>query len=142
VIEPSAAAAVTEVADNSKTWCDLRGKSFVVLGAGSQMGPTAVLLAMGATVIAVDLPRPQLWEKLFKLAERSPGRLLYPKGFVRYNDGVSYGTAEPGCDLLTQTIPIAQWIAEQTPSERLVLGSYCYLDGALFTRIVMVRPRL
>ena len=38
-------------------WLDLRGKSFVVLGATSALGPLATLLACGATVLAVARPR-------------------------------------------------------------------------------------
>ena len=38
----------------SFSWCDLRCKSFVIIGAGSAMGPTRALLNMGATVYAVD----------------------------------------------------------------------------------------
>ena len=43
---------------------DLRGRHFVLLGAGSAMGPLEMLLRFGATVHAVDLPRPAIWRRL------------------------------------------------------------------------------
>lgn len=59
-------------------WTDLRGQHFVVLGAGSQMGPTETLLRMGATVIGVDLPRAEVWERLAAEAKASYGKLIIP----------------------------------------------------------------
>ena len=40
---------------------DLSQRFFVLLGAGSAMGPLQVLLALGANVIAVDLDRKGIW---------------------------------------------------------------------------------
>jgi hypothetical protein len=54
-IEPSAAAALTKVLD-TREWLDLSGRLFVVMGAGAAMGPTEVLLSLGATVVALDIP--------------------------------------------------------------------------------------
>ena len=78
VMEPSCGAALRAVSARAGTWCDLRGQTFAVLGAGTQMGPTARLLEMGATVLAVDLPRPAIWARLTQLAARSPGKLVCP----------------------------------------------------------------
>ena len=49
-----------------------------MLGAGSQMGPTETLLRMGATVIGVDLPRAEVWERLAAEAKASYGKLIIP----------------------------------------------------------------
>lgn len=54
-IEPSAATALVKVLD-TKEWQDLSGRLFVVMGAGAAMGPTEVLLSLGATVVALDIP--------------------------------------------------------------------------------------
>jgi hypothetical protein len=40
---------------------DLSKRYFVLLGAGSAMGPLQVLLSLGANVIAVDLDRANIW---------------------------------------------------------------------------------
>src|SRR6266568_3563751 len=47
-------------------------------GAGAEVGPVPVLLGWGARVIAVDLPRPAIWERLLDTARRSGGTLLVP----------------------------------------------------------------
>ena len=52
---------------------------FVVLGANAALGPYEPLLALGATVAAVDLPRPEVWTRLVKVAEQSAGTLLAPE---------------------------------------------------------------
>ena len=57
VIEPSCAEAVRTVAAYPE-WLALPGRTVVVLGAGAEMGPLPALLRWGATVVAVDLPRP------------------------------------------------------------------------------------
>lgn len=48
-IEPSAGEAIIGCVDNP-SWCELSDKYFVLLGAGSAMGPLHVLLALGANV--------------------------------------------------------------------------------------------
>ena len=77
VLEPSAAAAVRDVAANPD-WLSLRGRTVVALGAGSEIGPTPVLLDWGATVAGIDLPREQLWSRVVAQAAASAGTLLVP----------------------------------------------------------------
>jgi hypothetical protein len=48
---------------------------FVLLGALSAMGPLHILLAHGANIVAVDLNRPGIWEKLLKIASDSCGAI-------------------------------------------------------------------
>jgi hypothetical protein len=88
------------------------------------MGPLRALLRWGADVIAVDLPRPAIWQQLTSLAERHAGRLHLP-----VTDG------EPGADLLHDLGRVAEWIAGL--DGRLVLGNYVYADGALNVRVAM-----
>lgn len=59
-------------------WVDLSDKYFVLLGAGSAMGPLLVLLSLGANVIAVDLNRSPIWERLIGLARNSCGKMIFP----------------------------------------------------------------
>merc|ERR1712127_547813 len=76
-IEPSAGEAIIGCVDNPG-WCDLSDKYFVLLGAGSAMGPLHVLLALGANVIAIDLDRPGIWKRLIGLAKKSSGTITFP----------------------------------------------------------------
>ncbi|QBR94568.1 hypothetical protein EXE57_17110 [Nocardioides euryhalodurans] len=144
VLEPSAAAAVLEVAEHPE-WLRLEGRTPVVLGAGAEMGPLGPLLGWGATVAAVDLPRPAVWERVVATARASAGRLLVP-----------VPTGEPGdpgkvagVDLLAEVPEAAEWL--RGLDGRLVLGNYLYADGgthvrvsvaadALATRLVADRP--
>ena len=63
------AAAVRTVAAHPE-WLSLPGTTVAVLGAGAEMGPLTALLRWGATVAAVDLPRPVLWQRVLDTARR------------------------------------------------------------------------
>jgi len=78
-VEPSFAAAISEVARHPE-WLPLPGRTVAVLGAGAEMGPVGTLLGWGARVMAVDLPRPAIWERLLTAARASAGTLLVPTG--------------------------------------------------------------
>ena len=77
VIEPSCADAIRTVAAHPE-WLRLPGRTIAMLGAGTEVGPLAPLLGWGARVIAVDLPRPAIWERILDTARRSAGTLLVP----------------------------------------------------------------
>ncbi|WP_214401658.1 hypothetical protein [Pseudonocardia lacus] len=124
VMEPSAAEAVRTVIDNPG-WLALPGRTVAVLGAGAEMGPLPTLLRWGATVAAVDLPRPALWERTARLARESAGLLLAP---VR-----EPGPARAaGVDLLVDVPAVAEWLLARPG--RLVLGNYLYADGGTHVR--------
>ena len=42
------------------------------------MGPYEILIAHGANIVAVDLDRKNIWERLLKLTRASCGRLVFP----------------------------------------------------------------
>ena len=63
VVEPTLREAVGAVLDHPE-WLRLEGRTVVVLGAAAEMGPLRSLLRWGATVAAVDLPRPDLWTRV------------------------------------------------------------------------------
>ena len=42
------------------------------------MGPFKILLDLGLNVVAVDLNRPQIWDKLIDYAQKSPGQMFFP----------------------------------------------------------------
>ena len=128
VIEPSCADAVRMVAAHPD-WLALPGRTVVMLGAAAEVGPLPVLLSWGARVIAVDLPRPDIWERLLETARRSAGTLLVPVAGA--GDGALAHRA--GLDLTGDNSAVADWLA--TVDGPLVLGNYIYADGADNVRV-------
>lgn len=101
-IEPEARDAIWHAASNQST-LDLSDSYFVLLGAGSAMGPLLVLLSLGANVIAVDLDRPQIWRRLLLLASESTGRMIFPLKKELPETATREELAEhAGCNLFTQ----------------------------------------
>ena len=142
VIEPSCADAVRAVAARPEL-LSLPGRTVVVLGAGAEIGPLPILLNWGARVIGVDLPRPDIWNRILETARRSGGTLLVPvaqdEAGLRGQGGALI--PENGVDLaqhagfdLTGDVPaVADWLAGiEGP---LVLGNYVYADGAANVRV-------
>ena len=134
VIEPSCADALRAV-DAHPEWLDARDITIALVGAAAEMSPMSALLRWGATVAAVDLPRPQVWERIARAAHTGSGRVLAPVA-----DTAKPRSATPGADLLTQLPEIRTWLTSlQTP---LVLGNYAYADGALFVRVAAAADAL
>ena len=121
VIEASCAAAVCEVVAHPE-WLDLSDRRFVLLGAAAEMGPLESLCNWGADVIAVDLARPAVWERILGLARAGSGTVRFPE---------RHGKA--GADLLADTPEIAAWL--NTLDGPLVIGSYAYADGSKFLKV-------
>merc|ERR1712032_823876 len=122
--------------DNESKWLDLSDRYFVLLGAGSAMGPFLVLMALGANVIAVDLDRPQIWKRLINIAKKSSGSITFPLK----NEQSSYKNeedmyAEAGCNLFTHTPMIRNWLLGLHSDKHMTIGSYAYLDGALHVQV-------
>jgi hypothetical protein len=106
----------------------------VVLGAGAEMGPLQALLRWGATVAAVDLPRPALWRRVLETAERGAGTLLVPVGDGGERSGAASADTA-GADLLEELPEVAAWLAALDGP--LVLGDYVYADGATNVRVAV-----
>ncbi|MCL8252986.1 hypothetical protein AERO_16475 [Aeromicrobium fastidiosum] len=132
VITRSAADAVRTVQDNPQ-WLRLEGDTVIVLGAGAEMGPLRALLRWGAQVVALDLPRADVQERLRALATESAGRTLVPARILTNGD-------DTGADLLTELPGIAHWLGNL--DGRLVVGNYCYADGATHVRLSMAADAL
>ncbi len=134
-IEKSAGDAIIACIQNPQ-WLDLSNRYFVLLGAGSAMGPFLVLMALGANVIAIDLDRPQIWKRLIDIAKASPGTFTFPLKVEQssiQSDEQLYEQA--GCNLFTHTPMIRDWLLQVCPGKNLTVGSYAYLDGALHVQV-------
>lgn len=121
VIEESCALAVGRVAAHPD-WLDLSDHRFVLLGAAAEMGPLEALCSWGADVVAVDLDRGAVWERILGLARAGSGRLRFPER-----------GGKAGADLLADTPEIAAWLRELDGP--LVIGTYAYADGSTFLKL-------
>jgi hypothetical protein len=137
VIEPSCAEAVAAVAEHPE-WLGLPGRTVAVLGAGAEVGPLPVLLSWGARLIAIDLPRPGIWERVLAAARRSGGTLVVPvahgaPGQPQAGEGDDALAQRAGLDLISDVPAVARWLgAVDGP---LVLGHYVYADGGTNVRL-------
>ena len=123
VVEPTFAGAIREVRDHPE-WLRLEGDTVVVLGAGAEMGPYRSLVRWGADVAAVDLPRADIQQRIRDLARDGAGRVRLPSAGL-----------DSGGDLLHAMPAVNRWI--EGLDGRIVLGTYCYADGAAHVRVSM-----
>jgi len=133
-IEPEARDAIAWAARDGNA--DLSDKYFVLLGAGSAMGPLLFLLQYGANIIAVDLDRDFIWKRLIGLVRDSPGTMIFPLKKPQSDikdDNDLFCSA--GCNLFTQTPEIRNWLLTVEPERDLVIGGYAYLDGARHVQV-------
>jgi len=140
-IEPDCAEALKLVLKNENEWLNLSEMYFVLLGAGSAMGPLKFLLKYGANVIAVAQPR--TLRRILEEAKNTPGQIFFPvKKGTAWAGKVAAGgfrSLEPymGCNLMTQAPEIALWLKTVVPGKRLVIGNYTYLDAAKHVQIAV-----
>lgn len=127
VVEPSCAEAVELVMANPD-WLDLSDRKIVVLGAAAEMGPLRSLLRWGADVVAVDLPRKDLWHRLIGDTRRLSGSMTVP-----VQPGSGPVESRLGGDLVHDLASVTQWVTSQ--QGHLVLGNYVYADGATNVRV-------
>lgn len=130
VMEPTAADAVRLVMENPD-WLRLEGRTVAVLGAGAEMGPLQALLHWGATVAAVDLPRPDIWQRVLDQARTGAGTAVLPVE----PGGAGVLHQHTGADLTAEVPEVADWLSQL--SGPLVLGNYVYADGATNVRVSM-----
>jgi hypothetical protein len=134
VMEPSAAEQVRQVAANPD-WLDLTDLRMVVLGAGAEMGPLRAVLSWGGDVVGVDLPRPDIWQRLRDVVRGSAGTLRFPVRAGRHTrvETSDEALGRAGADLLHHLPAIADWLT--TVEGPVVLGNYVYADGAVNLRV-------
>jgi hypothetical protein len=130
ICEPGHAQALHRVLDHPE-WFDLSDRTIVLLGAGSEAGPLDWLAKWRARIVAVDLPRPAVWQRIASRMHNGNATLVVP---VRMGQPLSFDRA--GADLLTDTPEIAAWLCS-LPEAALDLGAIAYLDGEKHVRVVM-----
>lgn len=131
-IEPSCRDAIQWAHDNVK---DLSDQAFVLLGAGSAMGPLQMLLSLNATIVAVDLDRPGIWERVLGMVENSGSTVYFPMKSKPAGTTIKDLAAVAGANLFTQTPEMARFISEILPGKKLVIGTYVYLDSAAHVQV-------
>jgi hypothetical protein len=132
-IEPSCRDAIWWAHENVK---DLsKSQAFVLLGAGSAMGPLQMLLSLNATIVAVDLDRPGIWERVLGMVENSGSTVYFPLKSKPASNSIKDLSAVAGCNIFTQTPEISRFIAEILPEKKLVIGTYVYLDSAAHVQV-------
>lgn len=124
-MEESAAAALRQLLDQPDL-LDVSDRAFAVLGAGAEMGPVEPLLQWGGHVVAVDVPKARIWDRLIGLARAGAGTMTAPE----LRDGT------PGVDLLVQTPEIGAFLRTAADGLPMTIGSYAYADGAGHVRVV------
>ena len=134
IVEPSFADAVGAVVRHPD-WLDLRGRTFALAGAGAQMGPFAQLVQWGARVAAIDLPRPEVWNRLLAVVRESAGTMYVPVHATHEDPAEADIPARAGADLMTDVGPLIEWLAGL--SGPMTVGNYGYADGVLFVRLSM-----
>ncbi|MEO0421583.1 MAG: hypothetical protein AAF184_04570 [Pseudomonadota bacterium] len=134
ILEPTAAHALHEVCAHQHEWLDLRDQQIALLGAGAELGPFECLSAWGADLIAVDIDRPAIWQRLFTLARSGAGRLRYPlREAVAADASDAARSQAAGADLLLMTPEVTTWLAAiEGP---MCVGAYGYMHGRDHVRL-------
>jgi hypothetical protein len=141
-IEPDAASSISKLVDAGDV--NLSGRHFVVIGAGSAMGPYTKLLEHGATIIAIDIPGSwgegpkKMWERLVTTARKSSGKLYFPLSRPQSQCATDADLfAAAGCNLTEQPARILAWIKSiYIPANAsLTVGNYTYLDSDMHVKL-------
>ncbi|CAD7933855.1 unnamed protein product [Amoebophrya sp. A120] len=128
--EPDCILKITKA--EQKLWA-LQNKWFVLLGAGSELGPLEPLLEAGANVIAIRTRRAKEWEKMEEFAKKTKhgGKLFIP---------VNKGLSASGADILAEPLEIRNWILEiltENSVSEVTIGMYTYLDAEAHVRVTL-----
>lgn len=124
IVEPSFAAAIAQVVRNPE-WLSMPGKRMAMIGAGSEMGPLEPLLRWGVNVLAIDLPRDVVWERIRAKVQRSAGTVTAADD--------SDGTL--GIDLRSHAGDALGWLSDAGEGADLVIGMYAYADSAAHVQV-------
>ncbi len=139
IVERGLATSVHTVIDHPD-WLDLSGITVVVLGAGAEMGPLRSLLRWGAHVVAVDLPRPDIWQRVIATARSSAGSLTIPVPLGAAPSSDEEIAAVAGADLIRRIPEVRTWLGEIDGP--FTLGTAMYADGATHLRVALAADAL
>ncbi|MFN8169896.1 MAG: hypothetical protein U0S36_14105 [Candidatus Nanopelagicales bacterium] len=139
IVERGLATSVHTVLDHPE-WLDLSDVTVVVLGAGAEMGPLRSLLRWGAHVVAVDLPRPEIWQRVIAVARATSGRLTVPVPIDAEPVDDEWLAAVAGVDLIRGLPEVHTWLAGVEGP--FTLGTYTYADGAMHVRVALAADAL
>jgi len=133
-IEPGAAAAIKS---GAKKLGELKGRTFLVLGASSELGPVRPLLEAGATVVAVMRSSEKRWAELIAFARGSAGTLLAPVPASKATGSDEELAKAAGADLLSDAPGISEWLLRcgSEASGPVTLCTYLYADGEANVRL-------
>ncbi|CAJ1393414.1 unnamed protein product [Effrenium voratum] len=133
-MEPDAASAIKS---GSQQLAALQGRTFLVLGANSELGPLRPLLEAGATVAAVATKRPKRWKELLAFARQSAGTLLVPCPAGQEVNNDEDLAAVAGADLVSETPQVVEWLLRcgRAADGQVTLGTYLYADGEANVRL-------
>src|SRR5271165_703527 len=123
-VEPSFADAVNRVIENPD-WLALPGRKVALVGAGAEIGPLQPLCSWGAQVIALDVDRPRVWERIGEAARAGAGTVEIPLAA----DGAQ------GVDVICELPETRALIDRSAGEDDLVLGMYAYADGGTHVRL-------
>mmetsp|Transcript_28717 Transcript_28717/g.72131 ORF Transcript_28717/g.72131 Transcript_28717/m.72131 type:complete len:509 (+) Transcript_28717:91-1617(+) len=115
----------------------LKGRTFLVLGASSELGAVRPLLEAGATVAAVMRSNNKRWGELINFARGTAGTLLAPIGAGK-DAGSDQEIAEAaGADLLKDAPAISEWLLRcgREASGLVTVSTYLYADGEANVRV-------
>jgi hypothetical protein len=139
IAEPSFGEAINLIMDNPG-WLDLGDHTVAVLGAGAELAPFAQLSDWGARIMALDLPRPEVWQRVLARALEGNGTVLVPVPAGHELDGQVVGAPDlgaladvAGTNLITHAPEVRAWLA-QAPGP-LTVGNYVYADGGTHVRV-------
>jgi len=134
--EPGHTDALQRVIDHPE-WFDLSDRTLVLLGAASEAGPLKWLAQWRANLVLVDLPQPDVWQRIAAIIDAGNAIARAPRradgSARRHRDG----WLEAGADLLTDTPEIAAWLAEEASAQPLDVGAIAYLDGERHVRVAV-----
>lgn len=139
-VEPSFADALGRLATNPE-WLDLSRFTVVVLGAAAELGPLPQLCRLGATVVPIDLPRPELWTGILRHVRDGTGRAIIPLHRPVADDADDAElAAAAGVDVTARLPELAAWLRNLTGP--LMVGTYAYAHGADHVRVAMAQDAL
>ena len=132
IVEPSFAEAIHLVQDNPQ-WLDASDLTVALVGAAAEMGPLDALSHWGASLVALDVRRPAVWDRIVQAGRAGCGRLRLPVPAATASDDIAGISRVAGADLLTELPEIRAWL--DSFAGPIVLGNYAYADGAAFVRV-------